>query len=883
VLRLADQLADHLTSAEEVERFCDELLAHWNALPDAAGARSRTPGDTKKLIVATQHRRELMELVRDFAAAKVPAVDFGDQMALAAAVSQVPAVATIERQRYAAVLLDEYQDTGHAQTVMLAGLFGSGHPVTAVGDPFQSIYGWRGASSGTIERFPRLFPEADGRAAAAFTLSTSWRNDSLILSGANEIAAPLRASVPGTVILRPSASAGSGQVILARTSTVDDEARWVAERLRLLWESAPAGERTAAVLVRRRSQIPKLADALFAVGLPVEVVGLGGLLTTPEVVDVVATLRIIADHRAATSLLRLLTGARWRIGGPDLVALHRRARQLAGASGDNEVDDEPVTIVEALDDLGDPSRFSATGYERLTRMVRELRMLRRRISAPLTELVAEVERTIGVDIEVGARAGSGRVNLDRFLDEAARFAADSDETTLRAFLAFLEAAEDEENGLEQGEVEVEAERVQLLTVHGAKGLEWDFVAVPGLVKDVFPAKAMSLDWTTARHELPTPLRGDRAELPVFSLAGAADRKQVETSMKTHRAELERRHADEERRLAYVATTRARHALLASAYLWDGTVRPRIPSDFLTEISRHAVVDEWVDDPPDGAPSPLADQVISSVWPLDPLGARRAEVERGAGLVRVALATDESAQPRLHAPMPGLLEDATDRISAWQRDVDLLLAERAGARAGDTIDVDLPRHLSVSDLVALRRDPSELARRLRRPLPARPAPLARRGTAFHAWLEQRWSAQALLDVDDLPGAADETATDDELDALRAAFERSAWASMTPTEIEVGFDMTIAGVVVRGRMDAVFGGSSGWTVIDWKTGARPAGREADAAAVQLAAYRLAWARLKDIPDEEIDSVRAAFHYVRSNETVAPVALLDVAGLELLIAGG
>ncbi len=164
VMRLADQLADHLVTAEDVERFCDELLAEWAALPDAPGARSSTPGDTKRVIPALEHRRALMAIVRDFAAAKAPAVDFGDQMALAAAVADVEAVAEIERQRYGAVLLDEYQDTGHAQSVMLARLFGRGHPVTAVGDPFQSIYGWRGASSGTIERFPQLFARADGHA-----------------------------------------------------------------------------------------------------------------------------------------------------------------------------------------------------------------------------------------------------------------------------------------------------------------------------------------------------------------------------------------------------------------------------------------------------------------------------------------------------------------------------------------------------------------------------------------------------------------------------------------------------------------------------------------------------------------------------------------------
>ena len=134
----------------------------------------------------------------------------------------------------------------------------------------------------------------------------------------------------------------------------------------------------------------------------------------------------------------------------------------------------------------------------------------------MPELVAEVEHVTGVGVEVAARADRarvGRAHLDRFLDEAARFAADADEATLGAFLAFVDAAEVEENGLEAGEAVVAAERIQVLTVHGAKGLEWDLVAVPGLVETVFPAEPRAVDWTRTRQLLPTPLRGDRADLP----------------------------------------------------------------------------------------------------------------------------------------------------------------------------------------------------------------------------------------------------------------------------------------------------------------------------------------------------------------------------------
>jgi DNA helicase-2/ATP-dependent DNA helicase PcrA len=896
VLAMAGQFADHLVTPAQVDEFCTAALAAVERIRDA-GKRTKS-GAVPEFATALRHRQALVALVEEYSAAKaaLPAVDFGDQMALAARLAALEEVRAAERDRYRAVLLDEYQDTGHAQVELLHGLFGAGHPVTAVGDPFQSIYGWRGASAGNIEAFDRRFRRADGTPAAVHPLATSFRNDTAILDAANAVAADLHTG-PTTVRLRARPGAGAGIVEVTRTETHEDEARWVAERMRKHWDALPTAGRTAAVLVRRRSQIPVLAAALQDAGLPVEIVGLGGLLTTPEVSDVVATLRVLADHRAGPSLARLLLGARWRIGPRDLAALRNRARWLgrvpdgaastAGGGPDTGSDeDDEFTLIDALDDLGPAGQYSPAGHARMTALSAELKRLRRRVGTPLPELIAEIERLSGVDVEVGSRPdGVGRVHLDRFLDEASRFAAEATDArggTLTAFLAYLEAAEQEENGLEAGEVAVESDRVQILTVHGAKGLEWDIVAVPGLVSGSFPADPRSVNWAKARHELPTPLRGDRDDLPDLQLAAAADPKELKRLLEAHDDELKRRHAREERRLAYVALTRARTVLLASAYVWDGNVRPREVSAFLLEVREQCPEGEWFEPGPNDT-NPVTAQVRTGSWPSDPFGVgesgRRHAVEAGAALVRAAAADAETEQTLV--PRAVL---AGGRSAEWARDVDLLLAERAAARTGETIDVPMPEQLSVSQLVELERDPAELARRIRRPVPARPAPLARRGTRFHSWLEQRWQAQPLLDLDELPGAADAGADDREFDALRAAFEASVWADRRPAEVEVPFEMAFGGTVVRGRMDAVFGSAAdGWLVVDWKTGAKPTGAAAKAAAIQLAAYRLAWARLAGIPDDELHRVRAAFHYVRSNETVEPVALLDADGLRELIGGG
>ena len=922
VLALSGEIAEHLSSVDAIADFSRDLLARIEPLTTEKSFKKRWPLDTGDLPVSLADRLNLLPLVQRFAAAKRGAgrgaLDFGDQMALAAELALIEAVRAAERERFGVVLLDEYQDTGHAQAVMLRALFGDGHPVTAVGDPYQAIYGWRGASAGTIERFARTFPTADGARAGVFTLSTSFRNDAAILRVANDVAVPLRDLSPDTVTLQPRDGAGEGSVTLALVQTVEDEAEWIAARLLGEWRQLPPGERTAAVLVRRRADIPLIERALTAAGLQVDVVDLGGLLSTPEIIEVVSTLRVLHDHRAGGSLMRLLTGARWRIGPSDIAALADRARYLSRPADDGAErnPDDSVGLVEALDDLGPADRYSAEGYRRLEALCVELRGLRSRSGVALPELVSDVERTIGVALELAARpdrAATGRVHLDRFLDEVVRFTEEADLSYasgsggppgLGAFLAYLEAVDDEDNGWVPGEVEVAVEQVQILTVHGAKGLEWDVVALAGLAEGVFPAASRGgVDWTKEARLLPNDLRGDRDDLPRLDLTGIETLRELDGRLKDLRAGIADRQAAEERRLLYVALTRARRAVYAVGSLWGATnTRIRRPSPFLVELRALAEQDAPTEPGGPAGPisvaawaeaeryeqNPLLAEVATGVWPFDPLGSRRADVTAGADLVRAAAAALAAAGAPTIAPEALSLfevppdEDDEDRPAQWGRDIDLLLRERAALRApAGAIEVPVPDQLSVSQLVTLRADPAALARQIRRPMPSKPAPLARRGTAFHLWLERRWSMAPLVDVDELPGSADpEPADDSDLEVLREAFEASEWAARSPHEVEVPFDTVIGGVVVRGRIDAVFREPDGapvqWTVVDWKTGAKPTGAAADAAAIQLAAYRLAWADLQGI---EPDPVAAAFHYVRSNETVRidqPLAADDLAAL-------
>ncbi len=499
------------------------------------------------------------------------------------------------------VLLDEYQDTSHAQVVLLQSLFGDGHPVTAVGDPCQAIYGWRGASAGTLDRFPTQFPTTDGRPAPVRQLTTSWRNRPEILAVANALAEPLRAAGAQVATLAaardPAARLGTATVRCALRETFPDEAEWIAEQIAAAWQGGRArrSRRQSRPPPRgadpTRGQIPPIEAALRARGLPVEVVGLGGLLDTPEVRDVVCTLRVLADPTDGAALVRLLTGARWRIGPRDLVALHRRARALAPPA-------PPAPT-------GRPgrSRRSAAGPAGRSGSVRGVGgpgaggLLPGRIPAaagvrgraggaaePVGSAAARFDRGRGADHRPGRggggagwpagrgrRAGPGAPG--RAGEEAARFAAEAPAAAVAAFLAYLAAAETEERGLTPGEVEVAEGAVQLLTAHAAKGLEWDVVAVAGLTAQVWPAPAERADhYLQGLGVLPFPLRGDAEGLPVFDPAGRHQQQQVEQARRAFEAEWQQYDEREERRLVYVAVTRARRLLLCSGYWWADQVK-----------------------------------------------------------------------------------------------------------------------------------------------------------------------------------------------------------------------------------------------------------------------------------------------------------------------
>lgn len=890
LLALDSAMSEHLVTAEQVRELDRGERLRFLAASDeeAAGANRKTYlGACAQAVSAIDRRAELLDLVAGYREAKRRhgVMDFSDQIALSARLAtEQPEVSQLERQKFRVVLLDEYQDTSVAQAILLSRLFsgddsddGRGHPVTAVGDPNQAIYGWRGASVSNILRFGEDFPTADGSTeVATYPLSVNRRSDRRILEVANELAAPLYAATPGVRPLEAKPEAGQGRVTALVHEHAAAELDWLAGAVRQAHEamSQPSWAEIG-VLVRDNAHAAEVFDALSRSDVPVEIVGLNGLLRLPEVAEVVATLRLLHDVTANDALLTLLTGPRWAIGPRDLALLGRRASALVGGRDRSRPADvveelgravagsdpaELAALCDALDDPGEAA-YSDEARQRFALLSAELRQLRGHAGEPLLDLVRRIIDACGIDIELAAAvspaAAARRDNLDLFVKAVAEFSAVDGEVTLPALVAYLTAEDELGTGLDVA-TPTAADSVKLLTVHRAKGLEWDVVFVVGAGESRFPTTTARAVWTSSPSVLPNPLRGDARDLAVL---GGHDKAALDRFRSDSRAVDQA----EELRLGYVAFTRARREMVVSSYLWGSRATPFGPSPYqrtvLDCLERWGERPEvWVERPPAKTPNPYADAGQVAPWPTTGTS-REAELRiQAAAVVRDAVERrDRGVEEDEHLDM---VEASV--VAQWDEDLERLVAEVRAQHAA-VVEVPMPSSLSATSFARLREDPDSFVAELVRPMPRRPSPAARFGTRFHAWVEARFGQQQVLDPDELPGRADLGIEDeDDLKQLIATFEDGPFGDRVPHAVEAPFALVVGGQVVRGRIDAVYREPDGsWLVVDWKTN-----RQRDADPIQLAIYRIAWAELTQVP---LDQVRAAFHYVRTGETVEPTGLV------------
>ncbi len=860
VLELDAHMASHLVDAADVREF-DRLSR--TRFEEAPLWRGKQLAVVRQSIAAIDEREELLSLVSDYQSLKagLGLVEYADQLRRAVEVAQsAPAVGTALRERFTVVLLDEYQDTSAAQAILLRTLFsgtapetGLGFPVTAVGDPHQAIYGWRGAAANNILDFPGLFPLADGSPAPRLSLRTNRRSGQRILDAGNSIASDLNGD--GAALVAPEGTP-AGHVTGARFATQREEFDWLAEEV-IRQQASGTPWSDIAVLVRRNKTLGEIFEVFRDRDIPTEIVGLGGLLHLPEVAPVVATLRVIDDVAANPDVASLLSGPRWRLGLADLEALGARARELAGARrrdgtqtalrtelNDVVAESDPAEMVSLLEAVHDPGEggISAEGRARLSAFSEELLQLRRHAHDPVMDLVARVVQTLGLEAELLAGPVADVSQLARFMDAINEYVDVDGDGSLAGLLAWLDVEDEHGVGLEQA-VPSDEDSVKLLTIHRAKGLEWETVFIPSLGEGYFPATSRTGIWPTRAALLPSPLRGDAQGIPQL---GSHDKKGIDQFTSETRAD----HRAAEDRLAYVAVTRAKQRLVASTHAWPpGLTKQREPSVYFAKIEEVGRSHASTPALPETNPVPSTD--ATARWPLHLEPGVLAERQAAADMVQEAaalLASDTSFDDVDQWVWDSGVQATEDAalIAAWDEDAALLIDQQVRRRARS---VALPEGLSATALMAMRADPQAFAQQLVRRMPRRPSSAASLGTRFHAWVQQRFDATAAFEeLEVLQGQPSP-----QLAALITAFEAGQFSQRTPLGVEVPFLLNWQGQVLRGRMDAVYAWDAAdldYLVVDWKTSEQPADP------LQLAVYRQAWAQAHDVDERRVG---AGFYHV------------------------
>lgn len=900
-LQVANSLNENLLSVDEARELMADLSQNLKDLRSVRGAAKAI--DAKSLPAMTK-RIQVLDLVERYIDYKREnsLVDFGDQVALACRIvtdERVgPRVIAQYRDRFKAVLLDEFQDTSVAQTILLSSLF-AGCGVVAVGDPNQAIYGWRGASSAALGQFHRHFSNGAG---PVLQLSTAWRNDPQILQAANRISDPLRASGQVKVeklVKRPGVGDERGKVWAARVQDGLAEAELIAKFLAQRWSPS----KSMAVLCRTRSQFTPIVAALIERGIPVEVVGLGGLLDVPEVADVRALMSVALDPTSADRLMRLidLVG----IDAADLDVVWSFARELVNARANTGQSSAEPLLAEALSEIvvnfaafeafckKYACALSPAGLYQAKRLGRILQEANGAANLELVDFISWAERALGLDVEAAARVDVNEVGaraLAALRAQATSFKAQNPEAGAQVFLGWLNAAQDQERGLELPEVEPAPGAVQVLTVHASKGLEWDIVVVPGLVEANFPSyrsrpkedyTVLANSWITQVSEFPHTLRRDYDSLPpcpFIGLSPQAGKDAILAAGEEYRSELGKWEVAEERRLAYVAYTRARSQLLLTTSHYAALSKtPKMTSRFLKELERSQMVQFLADDERDDDLSNRAlDQSSVSVWPhqLDAL----------AGLEEPGVA-DASGQAVPGQAVPGKQAGLSLRLRAaalvsaaggcqgagseealqipeglapqfddWWRQARLLLQERQ-IRQENGQEIVLPSHLAATAMAKVGKE--DFIMSLRRPLPPPPSKAARLGTAFHEEMSQRLNSEGtLLSLaeagSDRLSPADRKQVNDWLDNVA---DLEILQGYSPYATEIDQEIRLAGFNVRCRIDAVFKavekGRAQWLIVDWKTGGQRVRVD------QLSLYVHAWAASQNV---DISQVRAAYVYVQ-----------------------
>jgi len=828
LVRLEEAIQSHLVDDQAIMEFTARFVEGLDAAPLYRGVPYKSVTEAKQTAL---ERLDLLSLCRKYRGLKArqSVVEFSDQMALGVDLAaHVPGLGAAMRARYHLVVVDEYQDTSAAQTHLLSRLFGAeggieGYPITAVGDPLQAIYTWRGAAVDNIYSFHRSFPPGGGARNAEYTLSVNRRSGPEILSAANAVARQVRADplLGGQMAVELSAprQAAPSQVVVREFLTWEEETEWIAESL-LQSHQAGMAWQEAVVLLRRNREVGAVYEACRTRGIPVAIQDLGGLLSIEAVSQVYAIMKLLVDGGSNPEVAEILTGPRFRVSDKDLTLLGRRARELAG--------DGAVRLVDALNDPGE-SRFSAHARACFSQLAGDLNVLSS-YQGSIVDHVRRVVSQIGVDVEIHASQEEAAPHVRTFLAHVAQFASTHPTGSLSSLVAYLRAEEDYSVGLSKAHSNDE-DAVAIMTVHRGKGLEWNQVYLPCMVDGVFPGLRLTDNPLTAPSALPTAVRSDAGALPQI-------RRVTNRGLASYKEELKHGLGMSEDRLAYVGVTRAKKKLVVTAHRWGDSTKERKRSRYFETLAE-LTNDKVLLSPGQNRPTQTGNGNEPMSWPTadDPKWHQGARAVYASLDGRSTWQTDE---------VPA---EVAARIASW----DDLIATLS-RKPPQVVDVPLPVPLSTSQVLRLWQSEEEFAAQLARPLPRQPSRASGIGAGFHAWVEQFFAASPLVDTHIMSG---------KLGRLCQGFMESRFASGRPCAVEEKFMTEIGPQAVTGRIDAVFRAEENPTlvpegkqvlIVDWKTGRRPSNPR------QLAIYAQAWANKTGLA---IDQIAAGFFYVLPGE--------------------
>jgi DNA helicase II / ATP-dependent DNA helicase PcrA len=508
--------------ANQVSALKNELLDYETAGARATGYREKALAEAY-----AEYQRRLVA---------AGAMDFDDLIMVTVNLLQAfPEVAAEYRERFRHVLVDEYQDTNHAQYVLVRELAGAGAESAAelavVGDADQSIYAFRGATIRNIEEFERDFA-----GATVIMLEQNYRSTQTILTAANAVVS----KNPGRIPKNLWSDAGDGAPITGYVADSEhDEAAFVAEEVDRLADEGLAMPGQVAVFYRTNAQSRVFEEVFIRSGLPYKVVGGVRFYERREVRDLLAYLRLIANPEDEVSLRRVLNTPRRGIGD-------RAEEYVAGLASRDK-----ISFAAALTrprDVPGLALRSAKAIEGFNDLMAGFRAMAEE-GSPVGDVAAAVLEQTGYVAELEASTDlqdAGRIeNVNELVAVAREFDARQPGGTLSEFLEQVSLVADAD---EIPEGENHGGMVTLMTLHTAKGLEFPVVFLTGLEENVFP------------HERSM---GDERELA------------------------------EERRLAYVGITRAEQRLYltrAATRAWFGRPAFHRQSRFLTEVPAHLI--DW---------------------------------------------------------------------------------------------------------------------------------------------------------------------------------------------------------------------------------------------------------------------------------------------------